>query len=890
MTCNFRIGRAIQAAALTSAIAALTATAGVTKPAAGAAAPSPAFEDGTPQTQRVLAALEKAEYRFTPEVRAAYLAWNKARALADLAKAGQSLPDEFLAWVDSDPTAAATVYGIADNPAQRLVLLRSLELDLGTEEVRRRHLQLALAITDAHAGLVDPATLSNSEKGISLAQRGPLKLEIKRYPCERVDTRAKDRPLDMNDHIINFLEDRTVVTTNRVVKETDGQKIETVTTNSRPTYAYEVYSNPELLKQFNAYMTAHGFPMDLDCGTGSIVPGHWGGGRDVTKAYKIFRTAYEEKGRLPKARDPSPTPSEMAAYLIRNDDYRFPEGVKRAWPRFPLNAPWPVLDYLVHSGESLREREFIWERFRDHGIAVGYGAYIGPIAQYPDLVKARKLQPFDFAYDTYPMRLKDGGVCGTCSNVGRGLSMALGVPAAQAGQPGHSCYVAVGGNEQKGFGLSIAQSVAGPGSTHISGRGSYASELIRLYPVNYGLLPFLDTEIALAIDQRLPAATPATARCALLESAFDINPYNLKVVSGILSGRTHPVELVKFARKFDAVLAAVEKPGCPKQGYYNTAMRSVLDGRLASLPLPKDTADLRAVAEFLNDRGDAIWLKYQLADMTLPDLKSRLAAELKASIEGKREPQGCQLLSDRIATAGGAIKNLKERQAWAVQLLGIVGDRTMYTVGEGRKAREYADPCAVALRTLAGNSPDARAGFEKDLRAAVGGVRTPASCDLLCKRMDAITAAMRNPKERKAWADALRDIMDGHETYAAPNAPTKPLLDPLVSRIYALGCNLDPARERLEADLKASVAGTRTASGVNLLSQRLALLARSIRKADERKAWAESLLAVVAGRESYTVPLPRNQGVKEVEDPCATQIYRLLGRKTPMQEKAEAKT
>jgi hypothetical protein len=864
MTCVFRVDVAIRVLALLGISAVHVATAGVTRSA---------FEDGTEQTQQVLVALAKAEYRFTPEVRAAYLAWNKAHALADLAKTGQSLPDEFLAWVDSEPVVAATVYGIADNAAQRLVLLRSLDLDLGPEESRHKHLQLALAITDAHAGLVNPATMSNPAKGVSLTERGLLRLEIKRFPCARVDTHAQDRPLDMNDHIINFLEDHPVVT---------------AATNSRPTYAYEVYSNPERLKQFNAYMTERGFPMNLDCGKGSIIPGHWGGGRDVTRAYKLFRAAYEEKGRLPKARDPSPTPSELAAYLIRNDNYRFPAGVKRGWPKFPLNAPWPVLDYLVRSGESLREREFIWTRFRDHGIAIGYGAYIGQIAQYPDLVKARKLQPFDFTYDTYPMRLKDGGVCGTCSNIGRGLSIALGIPACQASQPSHSCFVAVGGNELKGFGLSIGQSIAGPGSTQVSGRGPFANEAMRFYPVNYGLLPFLESQIALAISERLPAATPAGSRHSLLQSAFEINPYNFRVVSSILTGLTNSGDLVRFARSFEATLSAVNKPGCPKQGCYSSAVQKALEVQLTRLPPPADPADLNAVIAFLDNRGDALWLRYQLVSRGLPELKDRLTAELKASLEGNRTPQGCQLLSNRIAATGGAIKDLKERQDWAAELLSILGDRTMYTVGEGRKAREYADPCSIALRTLAGNSPGARAGFEQDLRAAVEGVRTAAGCDLFCKRMDAITGAMCYPKERKAWADALLDIMDGHETYASPSAPTKPTLDPLVNHIYALGCDLDPAKERLAADLKASVAGTRTPVSVGLLNQRLALLSRYVRKATDRKAWAESVLAIVAGHETYTVPLPRNQGAREVDDPCAVQIYRLLGKKTPQQEKAEA--
>ena len=544
-----------------------------------------------PADAALLAALEKAGYTFTPEVKSAFLARRKAIALAEIAKTGQSLPQDFLEWVDADPVVAGTVYGIADNAAQRLVLLRSLEIDLGAAEVRKKHLQLALGITDAQAGKVNPATMSNESQGIGLTERGLLKLEIKRYPCEKVDTHPKDRPLDVNDHIINFLEDNPVVTEKRATENANGEKNASVVKQSRPLYAYEVYTNPERLKLFNTYMTERGFKMELDCGKGAVIPAHWGGGRDVTRAYKLFRTAYEAKGRLPKERDPSPTPGELAAYLIRNDNYRFPEGVKRHWPKFPLNARWPVLYYLACSGESLREREFVWNRFCKVGSVVSYGAYIGKIAQYPDMVKAQKLQPFDYTYDTYPMWLKDGGVCGTCSNIGRFASVALGVPAGQARQPSHSCFVAVGGNEQRGYTLSISQSSHKPEDTFVSGHGRYYDDLITFYPINYGLLPYLDARAALEIARLLPTGTPAQARLAMLLSAFEANPYNLQAATAVLANISNPAELMKFWQKFGTTLAAVEKPGCPKSSYYNTVVQKVFNTRLAQLSPPADKAE-----------------------------------------------------------------------------------------------------------------------------------------------------------------------------------------------------------------------------------------------------------------------------------------------------------
>lgn len=853
-------------------------------PAPAPAAPLAASAEG----RALQAAWEQAQYRFTPAVKTAHLAWAKAWALATIAKAGQRLPDDFLAWVDGDPVVAATVYGIATNGAQRLVLLRSLELDLGAGAVRGKHTQLALGLTDAYAGTVNLETLSPANLGISLQERALLKVEIKRYPCVRVDTRPGDRPLDLNDHIINFLEDHPVVTTNKVVKEENGRKIETLTTNSRPLHAWEVYSNPERLKTFNAYMTARGFQMDLDCGNGSIVPRHWGGGRDITAAYKLFRTAYEEKGRLPRRSDPAPTPAEKAAYLIRNDNYRFPEGVKRNWPRFPLNAPWPVLDYLVRGGESLREREFVWDRFVATGSVVGYGAYIGQIAQYPDLVKARRLQPFDFAYDTYPMRLKDGGVCGTCSNIGRFSHIGLGVPAAQASQPAHSCFVAVGGSEAKGFGLSIGQSVAGPGSTSVSGRGPYIGEAIKFYPINYGLAPWLDARMVLLLHGLLPRETPAERRLALLRSGLDLNPYALPIAKETLAALADPRAAVEFWQGLEKTLAAVEKPGCPKTGYYNNAVVAAVDARLAQLPLPPDKAARGVVLAYLESHADALWLKYQADTLGLPGLQEQLAAELSAGLEGGRTPEAVALLARRITLTGAAVKDAEAKRGWANQLLAKLEGREVFTTGSGKTLKSHTDPCAVTLRELAGSTPETRAAFAEALRKAVEGGRSAASCNLLADRLNVLAKLTTDRKVRPVFAAELIAIINGREMYVPdPKRPAAQALDPSAPAIYALGGDLAPVKTRLAADLQAAMAGARTPDACLALNARLAALVRNIRNAQERKAWAEELLKVVAGHESYVVNAGDPKKAKELPDPCAVQVYQLAGQKTPAQLKAE---
>jgi hypothetical protein len=75
----------------------------------------------------------------------AYLDAARARTLAACTAKGLTLPADFLAWIDSDPVVRASVYGCRNNPLPVLLGLRSLEIDLGEQIVRRDYPQLALA-------------------------------------------------------------------------------------------------------------------------------------------------------------------------------------------------------------------------------------------------------------------------------------------------------------------------------------------------------------------------------------------------------------------------------------------------------------------------------------------------------------------------------------------------------------------------------------------------------------------------------------------------------------------------------------------------------------------------------------------------------------------------
>jgi len=89
-------------------------------------------------------------YRFTPTVRRAFLACAKSQARAELKARGKALPKEFLAWIDANPEVEASVYAAHDKPADVLLHLYALRLDLGRVRFERYH-QLALAGAIVHA-------------------------------------------------------------------------------------------------------------------------------------------------------------------------------------------------------------------------------------------------------------------------------------------------------------------------------------------------------------------------------------------------------------------------------------------------------------------------------------------------------------------------------------------------------------------------------------------------------------------------------------------------------------------------------------------------------------------------------------------------------------------
>ena len=696
------------------------------------------FDWSTPEARSLQTAWKQAQFRFTPAVKNAYLAAVATAANHELTTSGQELPADFLAWVAGDPVVAATVCG-ARSPARALVALRSLELDLGAEEVRHKHTQLALAMAVVYAanGAADKADRSTSsttsDLGVSLAPRNLLALSIPPCPLKPVNTHPTDRPLDVNDHIINFFDGRTVEADKRI-ESTDakGKKVVTTEKRPRPMAACDVMASAKLQDEFNAYMKSKGQKVEVHCGDHIIYPESHDAvkgpdAKPILEAYHLFKAAYEAKGLLPAQRDAQPTLAETCAWLIRNDTHPLPAGVKRKWdhwPLFPLNSPWPVLTFLAQSRQPLRECEDIFARYRDKGEFHGYGEYIGAIAQQFDFQSARRLAPYDFSYGTFQMMLKDGGVCGTMANLCARSNQALGIPSCTAGQPGHCALVSFSHDDKKDiYQLVGGQFVTGgpdkttPHLTWIfgddSGRRGMVYPMATAWAINHGFQPFLDSILAWELFRKLPQSEQKSHGMPLLESGLALNPYNFMLVESAQSLAATPQEQLTFWHGFSSLLAAETKDGCPKDGIFPETVREKMFHQIAAEPLPSNKAEIASIAAMMETEkcADAeAWLKYQSALHGFVAVRTQVADVLKAAVTGSRTPQSCDLLAGRIGAVAKEIKTPKDKASWAQGLLEtIIGHEEYLPAGAKKNAKKKQDPCAALIFKLAGKDAEAKA-------------------------------------------------------------------------------------------------------------------------------------------------------------------------------------
>lgn len=555
-----------------------------------------------------------------------YVAAARARTLDECKAKGIALPKDFLAWIDRDPVLRASVYGCRNNPLPVLLALRSLEIDLGEKTVRTDYPQLALAfaIQDSYAKRTPKAGGWNDADGASapdtlpdVSPRAPLVLNIPGDPRVLTDTKDSKRTLDCDDYVVNFLEDHAPIEVDVKAQELPpleydskgiakprGQAVEVTRKIARSLVAADVIASAGLQREFNAYMEAHGQSVRLDCGDGAVA---WnstnavddaGLRKRIAAAHEMFQAAYQAKGRMPAERDAAPTPAESMAWFIRNDRWKFPDDVRaaRAWPRFPLNAPWPVLMMLAADDQPLREREEIWTKFRDTGEMRTYGEYIGDIAQQFDMQSARRLSPFPYCYGSIQMMWKDGGVCGTMGNIGARTERICGVPASTAGQPGHCAmvqmdfdatartYTCKGGQYATG-GDEVTGVHAGWNYDDKGGRRPMIFHQTVAWGVTVGLESLVDTMVMRRAWDALPAEQRAKECSKFLAAGLARNPYAMTVVEAAFADAPDAKTAKSMLDDFNA---ALDKAGVPaERALYRDTVRGMVQARFPDDGVPK---------------------------------------------------------------------------------------------------------------------------------------------------------------------------------------------------------------------------------------------------------------------------------------------------------------
>ncbi len=781
---------------------------------------TPTEMTGSPEGVNLLNTWKQAEYRFTPEVKNQWLRYAKSSAQRELAAAGKSLPKDFLEWVDGDPLVQATVYGARENPANVLMMLRSLELDLGKEVVRRDYTQYALAAAVVHADQGPQADLT---------PRKLLNVVVPGDPRKPVNTKDAGRILDRNDHIINFLGSNKI--TEDVVigqkeepaplkydakgiaipppKNAKPIKVPVIEKRTRTLYAADVMASRELQEKFNAYMKEHGENVAIDCGekviswksTAGVGPQR----KNIADAFVLFRTAYEAKGLLPMKRDASPTPAESAAWLIRNDKFRFPEELAKArnWPRYPLNAPWPTLTLLAADTQPLREREERWTAFRDKGEIRSYGEYTGGIAQQSEMQSARRLTPFAFHYNTYQMMAKDGGVCGTMANMGARTNETLGIPSCTAGQPGHCALIAFSHNSKTSLYDCVGGQFATAGPSGTSPHtpwifaGVKANRPMIYYQtiawaVNYNFQAYLDSTLAYRMFRGLREADSRTNGGKLLESGLALNPYNILLTDAAQDLAATAEDQCRFWKTFTAAVTAIDKPGCPKDGLYNLTVRTKLFANVAKLPVPADKEAARALLTFLRDEKCTVakvLIAYQVALDGVESVALQTQAAFKQHLASVRTDAESQLMAAALTAVADSISDKKLREQWTLARWQEIQGHENYL---GPKNKITTDASAVILAKITKNKlrPDTEliqpllGEVAGELRAGVEGNRQPKECANLAAKIATISSQIKEPEQSRKWLMELSATMAGREEFISKDG--KKQRDPCAATIAKL--------------------------------------------------------------------------------------------------------
>ncbi len=684
-------------------------------------------------------------FPFGREAIDAFVGGARTRTLGALDAKSLELPADFLAWVDADPVRRASVYGCRKDPLPVLLGLRSLEIDLGEDVVRRDYPQLAIAFALQRSYLVPGEAASGWNDGAGAKPEGALpdvsprprlQLSISGDPRIPVDTKDRERELDRNDHIINFLEDHPSIEVEITVKEPApleydakgvakprGKPVKVKRKISRPLVGADVIASAELQVEFNAYMKERGHgDIVLDCGERVV---HWNSKaavkdreqrKRIKAAHELFHTAYRNKGRMPAERDRAPTAAESMAWWIRNDRDEFtPAGTKkkRTWPMFPLNAPWPVLLMLVADDQPLREREDIWTKFRTNGEFRTYGEYIGGIAQQFDMQSARRVSPIAFNYGSIQMMWKDGGVCGTMGNIGARTYRICGVPSSTAGQPGHCAivrmkhdsksgdYTCVGGQYATG-GDEVTTVHAGWNYDDVGGRRPMVFHQSVAWGVNHGLFTFIDGLVLRRMWDAADDEFRSEHGVAFTTTAVHTNPFALAAIVGAIDTAANAEAVIAILDAFEAEFERFARLG--QYPLYRTTVRELAHARILKLPAPKTKLAAERLLVELERQGcssprllartwRAIGGESEFTDRCVR------AAETYVALPGRTTHRGVsKAFAKSVKAWQRTVKGKKKKRAWAEAMLAEFDGKETIKI----RRKKFVDPAVAELCRLAG--------------------------------------------------------------------------------------------------------------------------------------------------------------------------------------------
>ena len=674
---------------------------------------------------------------------AAQLSQARTSVLTAARAEGIELPRDFLAWIESDPLLAKSVYACRKDALPVLLNLRALELDLGTKVVRREYTQLALAfaLQDSYAGRsTEAGGWNDADKTIApyladVTARKPLVLTIPTDARQPVDTKDKRRTLDRDDHIINFLEDHAPIEVERPVQELPpleyddrgvakprGAAKKTVVRESRGLVAADVIASAALQSEFNAYMAAKGHPeVRIECGDRMV---HWMSKQAIedkdlrqriAAAHELFRAAYKAKGRLPAERDAAPSAAESMAWFVRNDRAAVTEAERtgRKRERFPLTAPWPLLLMLVADDQPLREREEIWLKLRDQGELRTYGEYIDGIAQQFDMQSARRLAPFAYDYGSIQMMWKDGGVCGTMGNIGARTWRIAGSPAATAGQPGHCALVVMTHDPKTGLyacqgeqyatgGDEVTTVHAGWNYDDVGGRRPMVYHQSIAWAVNHDLPALVDALVLRRMWDAHTAEVRAKEAPQWMREAVTLNPYALVLMEGLIKDAADARTLIEV---YDAFAEGLERAQLLEaQPLYVSTVRDMVHARIFALPTPATEEERVLLLQALERQGCThaqllarCWKEAGGDEGFTAHCRSAVEAYLASPARHQSKREAERFLSRLKAwekTAGGGTR----KRAWANALLELFAGQESLTI----KGKVSADPCVEYLSKLAG--------------------------------------------------------------------------------------------------------------------------------------------------------------------------------------------